>query len=142
MKKKGSILIEVVASLMILTLTTTFIINTSIQNSNILKERILSEEVNRAVYNLMNEFKYNTSREEIEKILSNEKIGFKYDIDFSKRLLNTDIESLEYGNDIEVIKVGEEDMGIRLKIHVNIKRENSEINLEKEFTKSWWMDEI
>lgn len=142
MKKKGSILIEVVASLMILTLTTTFIINTSIQNSNILKERILSEEVNRAVYNLMNEFKYNTSREEIEKILSNEKVGFKYDIDFSKRLLNTDIESLEYGNDIEVIKAGEEDMGIRLKIHVNIKRENSEINLEKEFTKSWWMDEI
>lgn len=142
MKKQGSILIEIVASLMIFTLTTTFIISTSIQNSNILKERILSEEVNRAVYNLMNEFKYNISREEIEQMLSNEKIGFKYDTDFSKRLLNTDVKNLENGSDFEVSKEGEDDIGLKLKIHVNIKREQSEINLEREFTKSWWMDEI
>ena len=59
MKKQGSILIEVMASVMILALATTFIVSTSIQNVDILKERILLEEVNRAIYNLTNEFKYN-----------------------------------------------------------------------------------
>lgn len=142
MKKQGSILIEVIASLMILSLTATFIISASIQNSDILKKRILLEEANRAVSNLMKEFKYNMSREEIEKLLNNEKIGFKYGRDFSKKLLNTNVEDLEKGNDVEVSKIEESDLGLKLKIHTNIKIENNEINLDKEFIKSWWMDEI
>ena len=135
-------MIEVIASIMILTLTTTFIISTSIQNTDILKERILLEEVNRDVCNLTNEFKYNMSKEEIEELLSDEKIGFKYDKDFSKKLLNTDIKDLEQGEDIEVSKIGEDSVGLKLKIQANIKIEKSEVNVENEFTKSWWMDEI
>jgi len=142
MKKQGTILIEVVASIMILTLTTTFIISASIQNTDVLKERILLEEVNRDLYNLTNEFKYNMSKEEIEELLSHEKIGFKYDSDFSKRLLDTNITELERGGDIEVIKLGEDSIGLKLKIQANIKIEKSEVNIENEFTKSWWMDEI
>ena len=142
MKKQGSILIEVVASIMILTLTTTFIISASIQNTDVLKERILLEEVNRALYNLTNEFKYNMSKKEIEELLSHEKIGFKYDSDFSKRLLDTNITKLQRGGDIEVIKLGEDSIGLKLKIQANIKIEKSEVNIENEFTKSWWMDEI
>ena len=142
MKKQGSILIEVIASVMILTLTTTFIISASIQNADVLKERILLEEVNRAVCNLTNEFKYNMSKEEIEELLSDEKIGFKYDRDFSKKLLNTNIKELEQGEDIEVSKIGEDSVGLKLKIQANIKIEKNEVNVENEFTKSWWMDEI
>lgn len=142
MKKQGSILIEVVASIMILTLTTTFIISTCMQNSDILKERIFLEEANRAVSNLMKEFKYNMSREEIEMLLNTKKIGFKYDREFSKKLLYTDIEELEKGNDIEVSKIEENDIGLKFKIKINIEIENHEITLEKEFIKSWWMDEV
>ena len=142
MKKQGSILIEVVASVMILTLTTTFIIGASIQNSDILKERIILEEVNRAVDNLTNEFKYNMSKEKIEELLIDGKIGFKYDSDFSKRLLDKSITDLEHGGDIEVIKLGEDSIGLKLKIQANIINENSEVSIENEFTKSWWMDEI
>ena len=142
MKKQGTILIEVVASIMILTLTTTFIISASIQNTDILKERILLEEVNRDLYNLTNEFKYNMSKKEIEELLSHEKIGFKYDSDFSKRLIDRSITQLERGGDIEVIKLGEDSIGLKLKIQANIKIEKSEVNIENEFTKSWWMDEI
>lgn len=142
MKKHGSILIEVVASLMILTLTTTFIISTSIQNTDVLKERILLEEVNRDVYNLTNEFKYNLTREEIEEILSDDKIEFKYHRDFSKRLLQEDVKELEQGEGIEVSKIGEDSIGLRIKIQANIKIEKSEVSVENEFTKSWWMDEI
>ena len=142
MKKQGSILIEVIASVMILTLTTTFIISASIQNADVLKERILIEEVNRAVCNLTNEFKYNISTKEIEELLSNEKIGFKYDRDFSKKLLNKDIKELEKGKDIEISKIGEDSVGLKLKIQASIKIEKNEVNVENEFTKSWWMDEI
>lgn len=142
MKKQGNILIEVVASIMILTIATTFIISASIQNSDVLKERILLEEVNRDVCNLTNEFKYNMSTEEIENLLSNEKIGFKYDKNFSRKLLNTDIKDLEKGNDIEVSTIGKDSVGLKLKIQANIKVEKNEVNLENEFTKSWWMDEV
>jgi len=142
MKKQGSILIEVIASVMILTLATTFIISASIQNSDILKQRILLEEVNRAVYNLTNELKYNISKEEIEELLKDDKIGFKYDSDFSKRLFDEDVKKLERGNDIEVIKIGADNVGLKIKIQANIKIEKSEANVENEFTKSWWMDEI
>jgi len=115
MKKRGSILIEVAASIMILTLTTTFIVSTSIQNMDVLKERILLEEVNRDVSNLINEFKYNLTKEEIEELLSDEKIGFKYNEDFSKELLNSNINELERGEDIEITKIYEDDLGLKFK---------------------------
>lgn len=142
MKKQGSILIEVAASIMILTLTTSFIASASIQNMDILKERILLEEVNRDVSNLINEFKYNLTKEEIEELLSDEKIGFKYNEDFSKELLNSTVKDLERGEDIEITKIYEDDLGLKLKIQTNIKKEKSEVTIEKEFTKSWWMDEV
>jgi len=142
MKKQGSMLIEVVASIMILLLTTTFIISTSIQNIDILKERILLEEVNRDVCNLKNEFKYNITRNEIEEMLGDEKIRLKYDKDFSRKLLDLNIRDLEKGQDIEISKIGEDSIGLKLKIQANIKIEKSEVNITNEFIKSWWMDEI
>ena len=142
MKKQGSMLIEVVASIMILLLTTTFIISTSIQNIDILKERILLEEVNRDVCNLKNEFKYNINRNEIEEMLDNKKIRLKYDKDFSRKLLKLNIRDLEKGEDIEISKIGEDSIGLKLKIQANIKIEKSEVNITNEVIKSWWMDEI
>ena len=142
MKKQGSILIEVMVSIMILSLTTTFVISTSIQNTDILKERILLEEVNRDVCNLIHEFKYNMTKDEIEKLLIDEKIGFKYDKDFSRRLFDSEIKNLEAGEDIEVTKISEDSVGLKLNIQVKIKTEKNEVTLENEFTKSWWMDEI
>jgi len=142
MKKQGSILIEVIASVMILTLATTFIISASIQNSDILKQRILLEEVNRAVYNLTNELKYNMHKEGLEDLLNNGKVGFNYDREFSKKLLNTDIKDLKQGKDIEISIIGSDSVGLKLKIEANVKIEKNEVRVETEFTKSWWMDEI
>lgn len=141
MKKQGSILIEIAASIMVLTLTTTFIVSASIKNMQVLKERILLEEVNRDIGNLINEFKYNLTKEEIKEMLKDEKIGFKYSEDFSSKLLSMSVKELEKGKEIEVIKIGEDDIGIRLKVQTNINNEQSEAIIEREFTKSWWMDE-
>ncbi|OPJ61451.1 hypothetical protein [Clostridium chromiireducens] len=142
MKKQGSIIVEAIASIMILSLTTTFIVSACMQNSKILKERILCEEANRAVANLINEFKYNISSEEIEKMLENGQIGFRYNRDFSTKLLSSNVENLENGEEIWISKVSDEEIGLKLKIVANIRNDEIETSIEKEFTKSWWMDEI
>lgn len=141
-KKEGSILIEVMVGIAILTLSTIFIINATIENFNIIKKRILAEEVNRAVYNLMNEIKYNISKERLEEMLSNGEFGFEYDKDLSKSLISKEIYELNSGNEIKIIMLEEEGTGLKLKIEANVEREENEINIEKEFNKSWWMDEI
>ncbi|AGX43677.1 hypothetical protein [Clostridium saccharobutylicum] len=141
MKKEGSILIEVVASLMIVSLTSTFIVKANIQNYRILKERMLSEEVDRTVYNIINEFKYNVDKNEINNLLENNEVGFQYYDDFSKDLINKNISDFRRGDDIKIMKVGEDEKKLKLKIEANIKEDNNEINVEEDFTKSWWMDD-
>lgn len=141
MKKQGNILIEVVVSIMILAITTTFIMNIGIKNMQVLNERILLEKVNRDVSNLINEFKYNLSTEEIRELLKDEKIGYKYSEDFSEKLLNISVDDIENGNEIEIVKIDENDIGIRFKVQTNIKNKKSEAVIEREFIKSWWMDE-
>ncbi|OOM09212.1 hypothetical protein [Clostridium saccharobutylicum] len=141
MKKEGSILIEVVASLMIISLTSTFIVKANIQNYRILKERMLSEEVNRTVYNIINEFKYNVDKNEINNLLENNEVGFQYYDNFSEDLINKNISDFQRGDDIKIMKVGEDEKKLKLKIEANIKEDNNEINVEEDFTKSWWMDD-
>lgn len=142
MKKEGSILIEVMAGIAILTLSTIFIINATIENFNIIKKRILAEEVNRAVYNLMNEIKYNISKEHLKEMLDDGEFGLEYNKDLSKNLISKEIYELNNGNEIKIIMLKEDDIGLKLKIEANVEREENEINIEKEFNKSWWMDEI
>lgn len=142
MKKKGSVLIEIIAGITILTLATTFIVSASIENLKVLKKRILSEEVNRTIYNLMNEVKYNTSSEQIEELLEDGEISFKYSENISNILLMKQIEDLDRGEEIKISIIGEDDIGLKLKIEANVKKEENEINIEKDFNKSWWMNEI
>ncbi|OOM80030.1 hypothetical protein [Clostridium sp. BL-8] len=144
MKKQGSILIEVIAAAMILMVTTTFMVSTIIQSRNMLKERILQEEVSRTICNMISEFKYNLTKEEIEDMLSREddKIGLKYKEDLSRRLVDTDVKDLERGDDIKISRLSENNMGVKLKIEAKINSNGEEVVLEKEFTKSWWMDEV
>ena len=142
MKKEGSMLIEVMVSIAILTLTTIFIISANIENSNIIKKRILAEEVNRGVYNLMNEIKYNISKSEIEEILSEGEIELEYNKDFSKKLLNRKINELNTGEEIKITMFKEDNVDLKIKIEANVKRDGNEVNVEREFNKSWWMDEI
>lgn len=144
MKKQGSVLIEAMASIMVLMLTTSFIVSTNMQDGNMLKERMLKEEVSRTVCNLINEFKYNVSKNEIKDMLKdgNEKIGLKYSSDLSRKLVTTDVRNIEHGNDIEISKIEDTDRGLKLKISAKVIDDKNEVTIEKEFVKSWWMDEI
>ncbi|SFC96395.1 hypothetical protein [Clostridium uliginosum] len=142
MKKKGSILIEVIASLAMLSLIVTFAVSTHIHNNNVLKERQLSEEVDRAVYNLMNEIKYNFSIDEVKELLRYKEIGLKFDHDFSKQFLYKHVNDFIKGDDIKISLVEEKNSEIIILINTFIKKENYEVNIDKTFSKCWWMENV
>lgn len=139
---KGSILIEVIASIMILTLTSIFIVSASIKNLNVIRERTKREEVNRAICNIIKELDYNNSKQEIDELLKDGKTGFKYDENLSQKLMDVGIKDLERGDNIQIIKISEDSRGMNLKVTANIVDGISNLRIEKDFTKSWWMDEV
>lgn len=70
MKKDGSVLIEVIASVCIITIVITAFMQAYVSSINNLKSRMLEEELNMCIYNLSNEIKYNLSYDEIEEMLN------------------------------------------------------------------------
>jgi hypothetical protein len=90
----------------------------------------------------MKEFKFNVTKKDILSMLDNGEVGFKYDKDFSNKLIEVPIKELEKGSDIEVSKLQDDKFGLKLKIKAEIKRNDNDVLIEKEFTKSWWMDEV
>ena len=57
MKKDGSVLIEVIASVCIITIVITAFMQAYVSSINNLKSRMLEEELNMCIYNLSNEIK-------------------------------------------------------------------------------------
>lgn len=143
MKKEGSILLEVMASICIITIIISVGVRTYITSITNLRQRMLEEEINMCIYNLSNEIKFNLSYEDVKKLLDNKnEIGFKYDENFSKRLTEYEIVDLERGSDIKVIMKNCSDEKSEFLIDVCIIEENNRIEKKHEFSKSWWMDEI
>ncbi|GAA0075941.1 hypothetical protein UT300005_03190 [Clostridium sp. CTA-5] len=140
MKRKGNILIEIMASLFILSLIMLFGINTYIYSNKILKERKVAEEVDRTIYNLMNEVKYNFTMDEIKTLLSNGDIGFKFDKNISKELLTKKLEDLTKGNDIKISLIKENDYELEMQAVTIVESDNFIISKEKNFSKLWWME--
>lgn len=141
MKKRGSMLIEALTAISIMMISISFIVKSYYNNAHAVKERILMQKVNEIVNNIECEFKYNMSEAEIEEVLANNKIGFKYDEQISSELCNSKIKDLARGNDIIVKKCNEDSIGTNFVIETNINVDNNILNFRKEFTKSWWMNE-
>lgn len=142
-KSEGSILIEVMASILMLSIAGIFVLSTSLKCLRHYENRSTEEKLNRVVNMLIKECKYNKSKEELEEFFcDNDVIYFKYDENIDNKLFDSDIFCLESGNDIEIQKISEDNMGTSYKIKVSIDNENIYYEREEEFYKSWWMDEI
>lgn len=149
-KCKGSSLIEVIAGLMILMLATTMAMTSIIATNKSSEKRREYEELNRIIYCIMNEIKYNYSYENIKYEFSNQKledennkyIGFKYKEEILNELLTKPLFSLVRGSDIKIKIISEESNKkiLTMKIEINLPRGAEEINVEREFNKSWWME--
>lgn len=140
MKREGNILIEVMASLFILSLIMLFGINTYIYSNKVLKERKVAEEVDRTIYNLINEVKYNLTMDETKKLLSNKELGFKFDKNISKELLTKKLEDITKGNDIKISLIKEDNYELEMQAVALVESDNFIISKEKNFSKLWWME--
>ena len=139
--KKGSILIEDCISLflfLIFITTSLFIFRSLLKTIN--KRKVLSD-INRSIYALESEIRYNESFNEIEERLKKD-FCIKYNNEFLKNMEGKDIFHMDnnYKNN-EYLKLKIKEKGkTYMKIKVIIKFQNNYI--EKEFYKGIWMDEV
>lgn len=142
-KRDGSILIEVMASIVMLSFAGIFIVSVCMKCLREYENRIREDKLNMAVNMLIKEIKFNINQQELEEMFySSDYIGIKYDDDLCQKISCTDIRNLENGADIEIQKIAENNIRSNYKILVSIEEENFTVEREYEFYKSWWMDEI
>ena len=139
-KEEGSILIEVMVSIFILSIACVFEVSTTskcIKEYNIRSDK---EEINRAINMIIKEIKYNTEQDKLDEMFNgSSEISFKYEDDMADKLYDTGLIDLESGNDIKISRISEDIKRSRYKVKVNI---GENIDMDYEFYKSWWMDEI
>lgn len=146
MKKKGSLLIEVIVAIGVLSIISIFAISTCriliVSNST----RISTHKMNECVYAIGNDIKYNIKYNDLVNTLRNENITMKYENEFlynlaTKDLLSGEVKVKEDEKlDIELLNRGtyNEDKILSLNIKINYKGET----MEKTITKSPWMEYV
>ena len=142
-KKKGSILIELIASIFILSLFSVFVTSTCLKCKKEYVKRIEEEKVNRVVNMIIKEFKYNLTKQECDSLFDkNNEFGMKYEDSLEDELTYKNIVDIESGTNIQIEKERDEKSTTYYKVVVNISEDDFDINKDYEFCKSWWMDEI
>ena len=140
-KLKGSIVIEAVIGIMVLSISAMFAINAYIDNCKTIKERILSEDVTRNIESLKREINYNLNKNELDELFKDYEVGFEYNQNFGKDLLNKKLDQLKRGDDIVVKIINRNDENIEFKVNANIRQGSTEVNIKDRFIRSWWIDE-
>lgn len=170
-KHKGSMMLEVLVALMILMIGAMMIMTSVIATNKFKIKRDMYEKIDRVSYSIMNEIKYNYSYDEIiekMKIYNNgdksiKILKFKYTDNILEKLIKTsgttkNLFSLESGEEIkleilsgEIIKweVSEgkvitgdiEKNRVQMKLSINIHTGGGVVSNEREFNKSWWMEQ-
>ncbi|OSA97974.1 UNVERIFIED_ORG: hypothetical protein B2H98_06210 [Clostridium botulinum] len=142
MKSKGSILIEGIAALFILSLMMMFSMNVYIHNNRVLKERILRENLNRAIYNITNELKYNTKMNELKDRLNEDSLKLSFNEEFFIELISKEILDLTQGDDIKISKIKEDEYKLEILITGFVNKDNIKVDIEESFIKMWWMEYV
>lgn len=141
-KSKGSILIEGIAALFILSLMMMFSMNVYIHNNRVLKERIVREELNRAIYNITNELKYNTKMNELKDRLNEEPLKLSFNEEFFNELISKEILDLTQGDDIKISKIKEDEYKLEILITGFVNKDDIKVDIEESFIKMWWMEYV
>ena len=141
MKREGSFMIETAAAVMMAVTCITIGMSVYISSINTYKERILAEDLKLALYNTENEIKYNLSYDEIKEFFGEEKeILLEYNEDYNKKLIASRLNDMEKGNNITITVLDNEFKEFSLKGKIDYK--DKSIEECRNFSKSWWMNEI
>ena len=118
MKKKGVTLVETVVSLMILMMVITMFVKI-VRDYNInINTRRIKERLNRLSYCVMNELKYNCTKEEIRLQSSNNKIGLKNYENILDDFKNRSLLSLDRGNGVEIFFNNNTNDSLKIKVTI------------------------
>lgn len=118
MKKKGVTLVETVVSLMILMMVITMFVKI-VRDYNInINTRRIKERLNRLSYCVMNELKYNCTKEEIRLQSSNNKIGLKNYENILDDLKNRSLLTLDRGNGVEIFFNNNTNDSLKIKVTI------------------------
>lgn len=142
-KRKGSILIEVMASVLMLSFAGIFIFSACLRCQKEYENRLHEDKINIAVNMLIKEFKYNITENELEELFRDKnEFSIRYDDELSEKISSEDVRNLERGMDIRIEKIDDNNKRAEYKIIVDIEDEEFNIEREYKFYKSWWMDEV
>ena len=90
-KEEGSILIEVMVSIFILSIACVFAVSTTSKCIKEYKIRTDKEEINRAINMIIKEIKYNTEQDKLDEMFNgSSEISFKYEFQLSKNAYTLD----------------------------------------------------
>ncbi|HCW53843.1 MAG TPA: hypothetical protein DG753_08925 [Clostridium sp.] len=137
-KMKGSLVIEAAIGIMVLSIAAAFAVNCHIESSKFIKERIINEDVMRNIVNLEREIKYNLNKNQLVELFENGEIHLKYDENLGRSLIYKKIDELEKGNDIVIKVVNQDEEKTEFRVYSNVEKDGIKINIDDEFSKSWW----
>ena len=140
--KKGSTLVESIVSLFILFIVVAILNSITLLTIKSIKYRKEKDEVDRVIYAIENEIKYNITFKELDVILVNGEISYKYSENIINTLTSTSLKSLETGNgDRIVIKKEKDNNDESFKIYqYNIRiYKRGVVIIERNVIKSYWM---
>lgn len=141
--KKGSILLEVLACIFIVSVFGVFTASTCLKCKREYERRVEEDKVNRSVNMIVKEIKYNISKTDLDsEFEENVKIGFKYNDNLMEELQSESLFDIEKGSDIVIEKENESAEADEYVIKVNISNDIFNIEQSYKFQKSWWMDEV
>lgn len=138
-KKAGITIIETVVALMIVTclipIATSIIVN-SIESFEI---RNNEEELERVMFCIMEEIKYNYTIDELESRAIDKTIKLEYKDDFLKQLSTKELLSFPNGESIKIL-IGDKVSHDSINITIEIKDFNTNEYRKRTFIKSKWME--
>lgn len=133
-KKKGSLLVENIMAISILLMVILGIVKIIQYNSKWIEIRNKEDEINRTLYSVEQEFKYNLSIEEILNLSKNNKIFIDED-DLLNKLKTIDIENFIGDGNIQVEILEIYHNRLNIKISLNYNECGEEINATRKFIK-------
>ncbi|WP_338627537.1 hypothetical protein QJR52_06430 [Clostridium baratii] len=139
-KKKGSMLIECLVAIFILTTICMLFVSINKGDMVSFKERERSRNNNILLNNIILELKFNVKLENLEEKFINNKLSINIGEDFSNKLQNENILNINDENEKKLILVEKvEDLENGMKLNLILKENNTEI-LKYEVTKELWME--
>ncbi|MGL5378508.1 hypothetical protein [Clostridium sp.] len=140
--KKGSMIIETVIGIFTLCILAALIMNTTIALEKSSAKRKIKQEISSISFSIISELKYNYTLVEVNELIKENKLSFKYYNEFLLDLTNKRLVDFREGNNIVIKKVETIKNG-RIEKYVivfNIDFGEEIIKYEEEFIKSLWME--